>query len=582
MLPKSYGYKLKYLFLIVIALSVSTQISLAGDNVMKSSCNSALEGGEWTDIGSKKNLTTNLTFKKGHFVGCYDPDGSNIKISSGAYYFDYFSPFTPAWISYANPSIRQCKVYADKCKQDGMPFIYEAYCTKAGKPAYSPVQLCPGKTICDKGKCIKKVDPPPKLPDLVVEKIYGVSYSNDCVNSYYFKVCNKGTVALDKEFVIKVVANSVPLQVIYDFAKYPPLKAGECTDVINPAQLSIFNFNIGLDTTTEVEVILDKDDSVKEISEANNKLSGSVYSGKGYIKDSTDPNSFCEVCNSYKWTSVETGIKDYILDIWGTDSNNIYVVGDNGLIAHYDGTSWSTMDNTAFFTIYGVWGSEQGELFTVGGPSSFLYYDGSTFTHIGDALPYIYSFYDVWGSSSSDVFAVGQYGGIIHYNGTNWVAMASPTKAQMLRLWGLSNQSLYAVGSEGTLLHYDGVQWNIVPVPTEYSLHGVWGSSESNIYVVGDKGVILHYNGNSWQSMDSGTNHRLFDVFAGPMGQLFAVGDLGILLRYYDNTWETMIPGGDIEKQLWASWSNFKDSTYAVGKDGLVLKLQYCSDFFNK
>jgi hypothetical protein len=53
------------------------------------------------------------------------------------------------------------------------------------------------------------------------------------------------------------------------------------------------------------------------------------------------------------WSS---GYKTYPLGIRGTSHSNVFVVGSNGLIKHYDGISWSPMDSGTTETLTSVWG----------------------------------------------------------------------------------------------------------------------------------------------------------------------------------------------------------------------------------
>ena len=90
--------------------------------------------------------------------------------------------------------------------------------------------------------------------------------------------------------------------------------------------------------------------------------------------------------------------KPNLLEIWGTSSSDVFVVGESGTMLHYDGKTWSRMKTPAPGTI----------------------------SHI-------------WGSSSSDVFAVGTKGTIVHYDGSTWSPMNSGTTSQLGKIWGTSS-----------------------------------------------------------------------------------------------------------------------------------------------
>jgi hypothetical protein len=58
--------------------------------------------------------------------------------------------------------------------------------------------------------------------------------------------------------------------------------------------------------------------------------------------------------------------------MWGASPTNVYAVGSSGIVAHYDGTSWSTQERRAQYTAHGLWGDAgTRKLFVVGSYSSY-------------------------------------------------------------------------------------------------------------------------------------------------------------------------------------------------------------------
>src|SRR6266566_1700240 len=99
--------------------------------------------------------------------------------------------------------------------------------------------------------------------------------------------------------------------------------------------------------------------------------------------------------------------------VWGASGSDVFAVGDDGNIWHYDGTRWTSQQS----------GTTQ-------------------------------DLYAVWGSGGKDVFAVGAGGTIVHYDGTSWTVQPSPTSADLAGVWGSGGTDVFAVG--GTILHYNG------------------------------------------------------------------------------------------------------------------------------
>ena len=51
------------------------------------------------------------------------------------------------------------------------------------------------------------------------------------------------------------------------------------------------------------------------------------------------------------------GQKANLLEIWGSSSSDVFVVGENGTMLHYDGNTWSRMKTPFLGTISHIWGS---------------------------------------------------------------------------------------------------------------------------------------------------------------------------------------------------------------------------------
>src|SRR5439155_304058 len=139
--------------------------------------------------------------------------------------------------------------------------------------------------------------------------------------------------------------------------------------------------------------------------------------------------------------------------VWGATGNDVFAVGDDGSIWHYDGTSWTAQPSGTTQALYGVWGSGGTDVFAVGEGGTILHYDGTGWTAQPSATSeYVFG---VWGSGGTDVFAVGTGGTIVHYNGTGWTAQASGTSAYLDGVWGSGGTDGFAVGTGGAILHYD-------------------------------------------------------------------------------------------------------------------------------
>jgi hypothetical protein len=137
----------------------------------------------------------------------------------------------------------------------------------------------------------------------------------------------------------------------------------------------------------------------------------------------------------WNWTMITTTVSADLWDIWGSSAGNIYAIGDQGTLLHYNGVSWSSTADTLTFQ----------------------------------------SLNAIWGNNPDDIFVVGDFGTILHFDGTSWAFQDSHTNVHLFDVWGVNGSDMYAVGFSGTILHYDGTSWTVEESNTESDLLAVWG-----------------------------------------------------------------------------------------------------------
>lgn len=66
------------------------------------------------------------------------------------------------------------------------------------------------------------------------------------------------------------------------------------------------------------------------------------------------------------WIRERSGTNNWLKRIWGVDSNNIFTVGDYGTILYYDGTKWNKQKSGTSYLLFGVWGNKKDNVYAVG------------------------------------------------------------------------------------------------------------------------------------------------------------------------------------------------------------------------
>jgi len=266
-------------------------------------------------------------------------------------------------------------------------------------------------------------------------------------------------------------------------------------------------------------------------------------------------------------------------DVWAVGSRFDNGPGDQMMIKHWDGASWTTIitpnASIYFNNLHGVAALNAQTVWAVG-----EYDDGSltqTLIERWDGARWrIVASPNAGGSnnrlagvatvSASDAWAVGDYddgnGGalplILHWNGANWTTIAvtppaDTVEAQLKSVAVGGANDVWAVGSyrkatdtilrRTLIMHWNGAHWSVIASPNPNSfvngLNSIDVLASNNAWAVGytsDGGgyatLALHWNGTNWQRVASPSpgspNNELLGVSAVAADNIWAVGYSGI------------------------------------------------------
>jgi hypothetical protein len=249
------------------------------------------------------------------------------------------------------------------------------------------------------------------------------------------------------------------------------------------------------------------------------------------------------------WESMDPGLGEQLWWVHGFPGGPVYVCGDHGAAARWNGSEWEQLDTGAPGTVfYGVWGATPDDIWLVGGPTQspatgvtpegdvVLRYDGSAFERVeiqallDKPASAQKNLFKVWGASATAVFIVGSSGLALHYDGTSWEKKETPAVGQALfTVTGRSADDVYAVGGEiaAVALHWDGTAWSEIVLPSSAPqvIQGVWTAPGEPVYFGGWYGFTAALTlGGTWTVENTGSFFGYHAVLGDGGGSVWALG----------------------------------------------------------
>jgi uncharacterized protein YjdB len=274
-----------------------------------------------------------------------------------------------------------------------------------------------------------------------------------------------------------------------------------------------------------------------------------------------------------------SGTTETFRGLWGASSTDIFAVGLNGTIAHYDGISWSIEPTGVSVTLRGVWGAAPNDVVAVGGNGTILRYRGASWS--AEASGTTEALASVWGSSPNDIYAVGTGGTVVHYDGDGWTVDTTGLAggATLTAVWGTSVNDIFVATNQGPgvgspILHFDGTTWTEQANPTNEAMLDLWGVAPDTVFAVGDDGFVLRYNGTTWSLTTTLPVAGAFlnAIWGTATSDVYVVSQDRRMFHYDGSTWaERAVPASAPDLfDLWGSSS--AASVYIAGAGGLIAR----------
>lgn len=266
--------------------------------------------------------------------------------------------------------------------------------------------------------------------------------------------------------------------------------------------------------------------------------------------------------NGAAWSSVDPGTTNHIAAIWGSSASDVWAVAgglggpNTANLVHWNGGAWSAVDAGTAMNLKGVWGTGPSDVYVAGASGvagTVQHFDGTSWSNVwaSDAT----SPEAVFGSGSKDVSIVGEdiyptFGDhfILHGATSGFTEVASGAAQYLASGWSASQDDAWAMGLGG-MLHWNGTTWTAVSTTLPLGAGGVWGLGSKQVFGVGGDQQIAAWDGSAWTTVHADpVGAPLVAVGGADATHLWAVGDHTTILRF--DTTVTGAPScGDVRGQ---------------------------------
>jgi hypothetical protein len=189
------------------------------------------------------------------------------------------------------------------------------------------------------------------------------------------------------------------------------------------------------------------------------------FGGNGIVK--WDGNNYTNVeINQNVWGPVS------INKIWGSSTSNVFIVGNEGSMAHYNGSSWQKLESGTDLNIYDIWG------------------EVNPFTGKNEILAIASS----WPQSLAEVKLLRIENHLVYPVSVAGLPIA------MTNFWFMPGKRYYLVGDGVYYTRKLGEPWVHDPDLPLIFKSGIRGHDINDIFIVGGFGLVSHFNGMSWHN----------------------------------------------------------------------------------
>lgn len=243
-----------------------------------------------------------------------------------------------------------------------------------------------------------------------------------------------------------------------------------------------------------------------------------------------------------RWSFSPSTTQQDLQSISASATNNAWVAGGpNGLVLRWDGTNWASVNTGRSVFTTGIYTSAANSVIvTEQGQNALHYAAAGAWTVRAAAARNAAILRGISGSSATNVWVYGDDQSVSTWNGSSWTfltRMYAPTGIYASPAGGGYMQNLTSQMYKVTSGGYGTVTSPTADISGTSGIIGLWGVDGNNVFTSGPQGVLYKFNGTSWSTIQTPVKEvGVFNKGAGSAANdMWLVGRAGIV-AHWDGT----------------------------------------------
>lgn len=273
--------------------------------------------------------------------------------------------------------------------------------------------------------------------------------------------------------------------------------------------------------------------------------------------------------NGNLWVPQTGGGRGNLHGIWGSGPADIWAVGEDAAL-HWDGTSWQSSGVLRNFNTIG--GARADDVWALGNQGKIAHFDGVRWSPVPS--PTKADLVDLWVTGLADIWAVGNSGTVLRWDGAAWTVMPGPASTSLHGVWASAPDNAWVCGSRGLIAHWDGKEWSQEPTGIQDGIQHIWGSGPGDVWFVGVQDLadlpLFHWDGSRLTAFPPVTA-EVFNTMVGVWGSgprdVWAAGT-NLILHWDGTAWHE---AGRLGTTLVRLWGSGPGDVWAVGYGGAII-----------